>query len=102
MSYFSLFNKEKPESNIYYKINLSKICLIPTPPTSHKSASAKALTLSANSWDTPYTPQGIPPPMHFPKVMISGCKSHNLVAPLNIFNFFFKKKNKHLRFIKKI
>jgi hypothetical protein len=53
----------------------------PTPPTSTKSTSFAFIILSASYVVTPKAPQAIPPPIHFPIVIMSGFKFIALVAP---------------------
>jgi len=53
----------------------------PIPPASSKSTFLLPKTLSAIYWVSPYAPQGIPPPILFPIVIISGFKFIDFVAP---------------------
>ncbi len=80
-------------SNAFYVSTCYKVVLIdaierafpakvpPIPPTSTKSTFLADIILSAIYWVTPNAPQGIPPPILFPIVIISGFKFHAFVAP---------------------
>jgi hypothetical protein len=77
-----------------YSVNtLSRVALIvateralpakvpPIPPTSTRSTSFAWVTLSAIYCVKPYAPQGIPPPIDLPIVIISGSSFIARVAP---------------------
>ena len=53
----------------------------PIPPTSMSSSSTERAILSATSRVNPKVPQGIPPPIDLPMVIMSGCSDHSRVHP---------------------